>query len=509
MYKKFIKNKLEFFLEIVLKKKQFINNSKRKVLIECAEDPFYVILFALIVEKNFNKNNVSLYESKNFYVGEADRVYGSILRRLFKSLLNYKYRKLYKNFCRGGFGFSVNGVINPILLLIAFREAINIWGQLNTKEDLINLKLENIHIGDLIYDTYLRFRPAPTVDIRSKYLLFLLLQSILSHKKVKSYLKKNLLDIIMMSYSTYISNGILARVALAGGVKVYTFGNIQDLSKELTLADPYQTKNSLNYKNHFELLENKSEFLKRAQEALNEKINGKIISSISYMKHSSYHDEVFETIDLNGLIVIFLHDFYDSPHIYRWMIFSDFYDWVDYTINFFKKNGIKFCIKPHPNALSENKDILNEIKNKYPEVQIIDSRVSNLQLVKAGIIGGVTVYGTIGHELPFLGVPVVACGDNPHVSYSFCHTAKNINDYNNYLFTLSRGQFGKLIPDEILSFFFMHNLNCSNEIYEINKLVNRLRVMCNRYDEKNNYKVFYGIKKLDKLISRSKLYLEK
>ncbi|QWD16528.1 hypothetical protein G6700_01760 [Polynucleobacter paneuropaeus] len=504
MYKnKFIKNKLENYLCNLLKKKKFNNPSKRKILVECAEDPFYLIIFGLIINKNYNKKNIKIYQSRNFNVGEADHLFSSTLKRLLRPLVTYKYRELYKIFCHEEVGFNRGDLVNPKLLLASFKKALKIWKKLDTTQDLIDLKIDNILLGDLIYDTYLRFRPAPTIDLKSKYLLFLIFKAIIVYRESINCFEKNTFDVVMMSYSTYITNGILARVALEKNIEVFTFGNLQEVSKKLSKEDPYQTKYSSNYKQEFSQLSNGVKLNELSKKIINEKFSGKIISSISYMKESSYHESLVETVDLSGFIVIYLHDFYDSPHIYRWMIFPDFYIWLTYTIEYFLKNKIKFCIKPHPNALPDNKEIIERIKISYPTVHFLDPKISNLQLVKSGIIGGLTVYGTIGHELPYFGIPVVSCGDNPHVSFSFCKTAKNIDEYKNYLLDMSKTNLTKINKDEVLSFFYMHNLNYTADELNFNKSVNIIRSMMG--SNNLDLKIIKEIKKLDNFINNSQL----
>jgi hypothetical protein len=504
MYKnKFIKNKLEYYLYNFLKKKKFNNPSNSKILVECAEDPFYLMIFGLIVNKNYHKKNIKIYQSRNFNVGEADNLFSSILKRLLRPLLTYKYRELYKIFCNEEVGFNRGALRNPALHFDSFKKALKIWKNLDTTQDLIDLKIDNILLGDLIYDTYLRFRPAPTIDLKSKYLLFLIFKALIVHNESINCFKKHAFDIVMMSYSTYILNGILARVALEKNIEVFTFGNVQEVSKKLSKEDPYQTKYSNNYKEEFSELGNGVKLKELTRKIINEKFSGKIISSISYMKQSSYHESLVETVDLSGFIVIYLHDFYDSPHIYRWMIFPDFYIWLTYTIEYFLINNIKFCIKPHPNALPDNKEIIERIKMSYPNVHFLDSKISNLQLVKSGIIGGLTVYGTIGHELPYFDIPIVSCGDNPHVSFSFCKTAKNIDEYENYILDMSKSKLTKINKDEILSFYYMHNLNYTDEELNINESVNIIRGLM--LSNNLNMKTIKEIKKLDHLINNSKL----
>ena len=61
----------------------------------------------------------------------------------------------------------------------------NIIKRLDKKSDLINLKIKDILIGDLIYDTYLREYSEATVDIKSEKFKKILEKSlyILPHKE--------------------------------------------------------------------------------------------------------------------------------------------------------------------------------------------------------------------------------------------------------------------------------------------------------------------------------------
>ena len=59
------------------------------------------------------------------------------------------------------------------------------------KEDVLNIHIEDIKIGDLLYDTYLRYANKPEVDVHDPYLEELLKQAIniyfVSKEKLKEY----------------------------------------------------------------------------------------------------------------------------------------------------------------------------------------------------------------------------------------------------------------------------------------------------------------------------------
>ena len=60
------------------------------------------------------------------------------------------------------------------------------------KDELIKLDYKGIDVGDLIYDTYLRYKPAPTVDIKDKYLFKILISTLFIIDNTKKYFKKKI-----------------------------------------------------------------------------------------------------------------------------------------------------------------------------------------------------------------------------------------------------------------------------------------------------------------------------
>jgi hypothetical protein len=121
--------------------------------------------------------------------------------------------------------------------------------------------------------------------------------------------------------------------------------------------------------------------------------------------------------------------------------------------------------------------VVNELCLKYSNIKLISSKVTNKQLVNAGMKAGITVYGTIAHELAYMGIPIVTCGDNPHSSYNFCFEATSVDEYTDILSNIMSLEYDntELIKSEVLSFYYMHNLNQSKEIQKNIIYFNKLR----------------------------------
>ncbi len=167
---------------------------------------------------------------------------------------------------------------------------------------------------------------------------------------------------------------------------------------------------------------------------------------------------------MSGTVVVFLHDFFDSPHIYADLIFDDFWEWISFTIRTLTDAGVPFFVKPHPNQIEASAEVLERLRLKFPEMRLLSTRITNRQLVDAGLGAGVSVYGTVGHELAYLGVPVICCARHPHHAFDFCRTAKSLTEYEAmlrqpFLLALERHEMRR----QALQFYYAHNLHGSPE----------------------------------------------
>jgi len=125
--------------------------------------------------------------------------------------------------------------------------------------------------------------------------------------------------------------------------------------------------------------------------------------------------------------VIVPRDFSDAPNVYGEMLFSDNYSWLEFILKESKKTCFGWAIKPHPNrwgSANESMNKLNDntllnLQKKYPHVTLLDRSVTFHNLIQQGLRSAFTTCGSVGHELPALGVAVVNAGRNPHLQYQF------------------------------------------------------------------------------------------
>jgi hypothetical protein len=340
-----------------------------------------------------------------------------------------------------------------------------IWKRQETSIPFDALVVDGIICGDLIIDSYIRFRPSASFHVRDIFVWRLLWQACRDITRARFYFRNKTPSFYLTTYSTYIEHGIPVRVALQEGVPVFSFGNFFKFGLQLTINHFRHTKDCSEYKKHFELLDAKARdtYLKEAERGLEFRMSGGVDYATRYMRHSAYAktgnlNPSNNLLDLQGAVVIFLHDFYDSPHIWDNFIFIDFWEWIVTTIEILEKEKIKFFIKPHPNQTSLCDEAIVKLCRMHPRLNWLDSSIDNKTLAHAGISYGVTVYGSIAHELAYLGIPTIGAASAPHEAFKFCRIAKNLNEYIQFLANCHLPYLSSEdMKQEALEFFTIHN----------------------------------------------------
>ncbi len=379
-------------------------------------------------------------------------------------------------------GYRCSTWAHPVLDLMDWFRARVLWRQLQRQPGHVRLQIRGIEVGDLIVDSYLRFRPAPKFDISDIFVRRLIWQALRDVRNAQSFFGTSKPRWYLTSYTTYLEHGIPARVALAYGTEVRSFGNLNCFGKRLTQQDSYHTRDFSGYRSIFDGLDRQESRLSEARQQLEMRLSGGIDAAISYMEKSAYANGGQELpAGLSGAAVIFLHDFYDSPHTNPDMVFDDFWQWVTFTIKIFTESGVGFFVKPHPNQIALSDEALKRLKADSPGLKFLTGDVSNCELVKAGISCGITMYGTVAHELAYMGVPTIACARHPHHSFDFCRTARTLSEYRSLLETYKVMPISKEeMQRQALAFYYVHNnLHLDRDERELQQAYATLWRACN------------------------------
>ncbi|MDG2228698.1 MAG: hypothetical protein P8L74_01085 [Gammaproteobacteria bacterium] len=408
----------------------------------------YIFQLSYITNFFLEKYNIA---PKHFHFISREKIFLRIFFQFFRRFS--RVDKLYTSFnCKFSLGQKY------------YKKSIQIAEELEfkSKEELLNFTYEGVKLGDLVYDTYLRMYLEPTVDLADKRLKNVLINALDIYFTSKEYLNNNDVKKIVLSHAVYIQYAILGRIGLSLGIDVYIF-SWERVVHKLTSDHLVPTPRHLEYKEIFEKKSNKSDHKNQSRKILNDRLNGQIDRGIAYMKTSPYADtsDPNQKIFLNNgkpKVALMMHCFYDAPHIYKNMIFEDFFEWIEFVFSRVEKMDVDFVVKPHPNAQPLNNEIIENFKKKYPNIRFLDKNTSNKKIIAEGIDLLLTVYGTVGHEFAYHDVKVLMAGDNPTAAYNFSLLPSSKDQYEYYLMNIDQIEL-EINKKDIEEFFYMHYLN--------------------------------------------------
>lgn len=298
-------------------------------------------------------------------------------------------------------------------------------------DDLLQLHVREIKVGDLIYDSYLRFKPAPTLNFEDqKYLRDLYNYAAKVLVEFNSVITNKRYDLYVSTYCSYIEHGIPVRLCLKNNVPVICTGAQNQILVQPTKEFPFHKRNFHNYSNWITPC-NRENILTLGQNILRSRFKGEIDPVTGYMKQSAFSGVIKTDLISPGInkCIILAHDFFDSPHVYGDMLFADYYKWLEFVLSIASEcsSHTYFC-KPHPNAVKDSLQYYEKFKDQFPKINFLDPKVSNNLIIESGFACGFTLNGTVGHEFPYGGIPIVSAGENPHSSFSFCIIPKNLDE---------------------------------------------------------------------------------
>jgi hypothetical protein len=345
-----------------------------------------------------------------------------------------------------------------------FKKVVN---KIKNKNDLLDLKLKNILIGDLIYDSYLKKYKKETIDINSKMFINFLKISLDYFFFWIEQFKLNNIKSVISSQSVYLSSlplristskNLLSLVANPERLYHLTKKNIYS-DKEFQLFN--KLKKNINKKN---LIKG----IKISEKKIKKRFQGKLGSDLSYLSKTAYGKFVGKRIlkiNKKFKVLIAPHSFSDAPHQLGKHLFPDYYEWLNFVISN-TSDKYDWYIKCHPNFVDYFDNTLSIVKRmikKNNNIKYLKPNISHRQLIKEGIKAVVTCHGTIGSEYPYFNLKVVnASNSNPHVNYRFNLNPKNKNQLKKILNNLENEKI-RIIKREILEYYFMKNIYFSND----------------------------------------------
>ncbi len=444
------------------------NLNKKKILVSLQSEYFFLIYYYLLMKEKKFRNYEFIGIWTNHYLC-SNKSFGLIIF-IFDTIKNYffylKWKKLYS--AAGISKFIFLQSINPISLLLSYLRSKKKL-KIKSKKKLLKLRLNGIVIGDLFYDTYLRFYRQATINLKDRFKInFLHSQFDLAEKKFNSIFEKNQIQFLLSGFSSFLQHGLAVRFFLKKKIEVYGGKNFTQLIKKFSKFNNSHLENWNLYKKKFDRMNDKINKRKMAKKILRERISGKMTDH--FMKKSSFYGSTQKKFSFNQKkidCIIFLPDFTDSPHIKGPMLFNDYEHWIIETLKFLNNfKDHKIAIKPHPNSQYSGKILIERLKRDFDEKNFLwlDSNCSNKYIYKKKPYFGISPAGTSLIEMPYLNVIPLSAGRHPFFKFNLGINPKSINDYfkNLSLLMSKKISLNVIKKEHIFDAFYMQYLNKNN-----------------------------------------------
>lgn len=423
--------------------------------------------YLISLKKFKNKNNKNIFIFDNFEV---------LNNTLFRAIYLVYISKLLE--CKL---FYINYKFNPIFKMIYSRigsDKLNINLNVKQKEehqtllddfflksvckkDILDYEIDQINIGLDIYESYLIKYKQPTIkniNIRNNELYLVVSNALKYFIFWRDFIKlnKNRIKGVLLSHRNYIETNILNRLSIINQINVYT---LTGDGKSILRWKNTNLNFFKHYQDIFETLdsEEKKTAINWSQDRLKLRFDGGVGVDMPYSTKSAYasKNQTYQISNSPRIkILICSSCFFDNPHCYGKMMFEDFYESLKFLGKISQETEYDWYLKPHPDYLPGTIEILNECKSFFSNLEIISEHTSFHNL-KNQIDYAITSYGSIGHELPLLGIPVINCSNiNPHQTYKFNFTPKNKTDLEYTLKNLNSIKISRL--EDIYKFYFVH-----------------------------------------------------
>jgi len=347
--------------------------------------------------------------------------------------------------------------------------------KVSSKKSFLQFKYKNVLIGDLIYDSFLRFKHLHTTDIKNLKFQKFVYQQILIFAYWINIFKKYKISAVVLSHTVYF---------LAFPLRIAASRNIPSYIATVSSLNLYNNKryyefDSKAYNQNFTYLnkDTKKKYLKYTKKKIKEKFNPRS----EFFDESIRTDELAQLIKKNKFdfkirnnnkefflnnkkknIIIMAHCFYDAPHVIK-HLFLDFYDWLDFLGKVSNQTNYNWFIKSHPHTLNPylSNKAFKDLLKKYPKFNIIDSKITTGEIISnADLI--LTIYGTVGFEFAYFKKKVILGSPySQYKNYNFCLQPKNKKKYLYLIKNFDKIKV-KFDKKEIYRFYFNNVLSYTN-----------------------------------------------
>lgn len=418
----------------------------------------------ILLIESYNKYNFNINSTYKNYVLLVDRgSYDSIIKTcviahifnkekklapiiLHNSNLTNKKKNIYKFF-----GIKIFYNVDNKLFIKSFLDTLYAIYYLlfNNLENFIKkFSLNNLKIGDLIYDSYLRFKEDFYKPNKFSFNfiknIFIAINKLYFIRNIFDISQNNIRAVLLSQFCYANSSTLIAKYLKSKKIQKFLLSgpNFYKIDPSNNLIHPFVVKKKKLNINNFNRKEKKI-----YKNHLRKRFSGKLWYRPDVVKAYSktkYYDLSLLKKELNipqykkfkKIILFGCHAFKDACHSTGDMLFRDYFDQLDKTINHIKDNDNNLWIfKQHPfsNFFNEQNFLNNYFKIKglsdIDHIKIAPQKISNQSIMKI-CDTVVTCSSTLGLELAaFFGKKPILAGSAYYSNLGYTYDCKSKQEY--------------------------------------------------------------------------------
>ena len=350
-------------------------------------------------------------------------------------------------------------------------ETLEIYSQvlskINNLNDILEISIKGVWVGDLIYDQYLSRYQKGTINLDDTEWLNFLYESCYTTLFWVHFFRNNPVNSVNVGHTCYFQ-AIPSRVAIHEDINSFII--MPDRAFHISSENLYDDAEYFRFPEIFKSEipeEMRDGCLSAAKEKIVSLFAGELGIDRTHMEVSGFSSKELElSFDKNKInILVAMHCFSDGPNSFGKNLFPDFVSWFNFLDEIAHDSSFIWHVKPHPAFNRYDKILFKELTENKPWWNVLDVDSSHKSLVKERIDLVLTMYGTIGFEFAYHGYAVVnASRVNPHIAYNFNLHPNSIEEYRDII---RNPELHK--PDisltEIHEYYFMRYIRETNNIF--------------------------------------------
>ncbi len=395
---------------------------------------------------NKNSNKYILITSILNHLGYtmSEIIIGKNLMEIFKSdglgLLrtnDLKFKIIFKSF--GIKKFIILNDVNFIMRMKYFLKAYSIIKSCKTMDNFLKFSLNDVKIGQSVYDHFLRFTGVGTINHFDHRFYLFLSQALSNYYQLKKNCDKFKFVASVQAERQFIPGSIIYQTSLTNGMNVYTRSgpsNTFTVRKYSDIGEIWKTRGRYSKKLYDKISNTiKEKAVQIGGDFIEKRFNGipeneaihDYFERPNFLKEKKYKKEEKITVTKEEfcnklgwnqnkpIVAILASDLTDGVFDNTWSLFRDRLTWLRETLLQIKNiNSVNWIVKPHPNDEKHRvvTDTISEYKKiclNYKHILPFPNNVSIASVPKFSH-SVITMGGSASWEYPCFGIPVLqAC----------------------------------------------------------------------------------------------------